>query len=212
MLVEVAGCVSLISYFWRQFMKTLSLLLVCMFLATVCVAQQSPADRPPTKQEIAKYFEIMHVREGMKSILESVAKETKQLIHEQLKREAPNGIPEFNAQVDAMLALDGATENQLVEEMLTNIVPVYQKHFAKGDLAALLAFYDTPRGQRLRREVPTVTQESMQATQVFMQRKTNAIMQQVHEQIIKIQKEAKPKTDQPAAPSTPPASPAPSPN
>ncbi len=193
-------------------MKPLWLLLACVFLATVCVAQPNPADRPPTQEEIAKYFEIMHVRESMKSILESVAKETKELIHEQLNREAPNGTPEFNAQVDGMLALDGATKNQLVEEMLANMVPVHQKHFAKGDLAALLAFYDTPMGQRLLREVPAVTQESMRATQVFMQRKTNAIMQQVHEQIDKIQKEAKAKTDQPAAPSKPPASPAPSPN
>lgn len=192
-------------------MKPLSLFLACFF-ATVCVAQQNPPDRPPSKEEIAKYFEVMHVRESMKSILESVAKETKQLIHEQLKREAPNATPEFVAQVDGMLALDDATKNHLVEDMLTNMVPVYQKHLAKGDLAALLAFYDTPTGQRLLKEVPAVTQESMQATQVLMQRKTDAIMQQVHEQIVKIEKEAKPKTGQPAAPSTPAASPAPGPN
>ena len=189
-------------------MKPLALRLACVLLATVCGAQ-NPADQPPTKDEIAKYFEVMHVRESMKSVLESVSKETKQLIHEQLKREAPNAAPEFNAQVDGMLVLDAATRKQLVEEMLANIVPVYQKHFAKGDLAALLAFYDTPTGQRLLKEIPAVTQESMQATQVLMQRKTNAMMQQVHEQIVKTQKEAKPKTDQPAAPLTPSAPPAP---
>jgi uncharacterized protein len=184
-------------------MKPLSPWLACVFFATVCVAQQNPADRPPTKEEIAKYFEIMHVRESMKSILESVAKETEQLIHQQLNREAPNATPEFNAQVEGMLALDDARKNQLVEDMLANMVPVYQKHFAKGDLAALLAFYDTPTGQRLLKEVPAVTQESMEATQVLMQRKTNAIIQRVHEQILKTQREGKPKTDEPAAPSTP---------
>jgi len=161
-------------------MKPLSPWLACVFFATICVAQQNPADRPPTKEEIAKYFEVMHVRESMKSILESVAKETEQLIHQQLNREAPNATPEFNAQVEGMLALDDARKNQLVEDMLANMVPVYQKHFAKGDLAALLAFYDTPTGQRLLKEVPAVTQESMEATQVLMQRKTNAIIQRVH--------------------------------
>jgi len=190
-------------------MKPLWLFLTCLFLATVCEAQQKPADTPPTKEEIAKYFEVMHVRDSMKYVLESVTKETSELVHEQLKREAPDATPEFNAQVDGMLVLDDPTKGVLIEEMLANMVPVYQKHFSKGDLAALLAFYNTPVGQRLIKEVPAVTEESMQATQVLMQRKTNAIMQQVHERILKTQKETKPKTAQPASTATPPA-PAPS--
>jgi uncharacterized protein len=185
-------------------MKPLSLFLACLFLATVGGTQQTPADAP-SKEEVAKYLEVMRVRDNMKFILESVAKETRQLVREQLKREAPDATREFNAQIEGMLVLDNNAKNILVEEMLANMVPVYQKHFAKGDLAALLAFYNTPIGQKLVKEIPIVTQESIEATQALMQRKTNSILQQVHEQIGKMQKETKPKADQPAAPSTPPA-------
>jgi uncharacterized protein len=186
-------------------MKPLSLCLACLFLARVCEAQLRPPDEPPTNEEIARYFEVMHVRDSMKNVLESAARETRQLVHEQIKKEAPNATPEFKTQVDGLLALDDTAKNIIVDEMLMNMVPVYQKHFARGDLAALLAFYDTPTGQKLLKEIPAVTQESMQATYSLMEKKMNGIMQKVHEQIVQTQKEAKPKSDQPAAPSTPPA-------
>ena len=47
-----------------------------------------------------------------------------------------------------------------LEGLLTD---VYERHFSSDELRQLIAFYQTPIGQKLTAELPAVTQESMQA-------------------------------------------------
>lgn len=42
------------------------------------------------------------------------------------------------------------------------IIPIYDRHFTHEDIKGLIAFYETPLGQRVVRKLPVVTQESMQ--------------------------------------------------
>jgi hypothetical protein len=50
-----------------------------------------------------------------------------------------------------------------IDGMLDDMIPVYQKHLTKGDVDAMGAFYASPTGQKLLREMPPMTAESMQA-------------------------------------------------
>jgi hypothetical protein len=43
------------------------------------------------------------------------------------------------------------------------MIPSYQKHFTRGDIQAMNAFYSSPVGQKVLQELPDVTQEGMQA-------------------------------------------------
>lgn len=52
-------------------------------------------------------------------------------------------------------------ENMPWKEMLKVMIPVYQKHFTHNDLNAMIAFYSSPVGQKLVRELPAITAESM---------------------------------------------------
>ncbi len=58
----------------------------------------------------------------------------------------------FLAKVDA---------NELVEL----IVPIYAKHFTHDEIKQLLAFYQTPLGQKMIANQPAIMQESMEAGQ-----------------------------------------------
>jgi len=50
-----------------------------------------------------------------------------------------------------------------MDEMVDAIIPIYQKHLTKADLAAVTAFYSSPAGQKILKELPAIMSESMQA-------------------------------------------------
>jgi len=45
--------------------------------------------------------------------------------------------------------------------MLDDMIPVYQRHLTKQDVDSMLAFYNTPTGQKLLREQPAMMAEGM---------------------------------------------------
>jgi len=65
------------------------------------------------------------------------------------------------------------------------MIPIYQKHLSKKDVAAMSAFYASDTGQKLLREMPAMTSESMRATAPRMQ----AIMEKVMNRIEQMARE-----------------------
>lgn len=55
---------------------------------------------------------------------------------------------------------DELTRSLDSSEAVDLMVPIYGKHFSLPELRELLAFYSTPLGQKLIREMPAVMQES----------------------------------------------------
>ena len=51
------------------------------------------------------------------------------------------------------------------ENMMTLIIPVYQKYFTDADIKGINAFYDTEVGQKLMKAQPQIMQESVQIGQ-----------------------------------------------
>jgi hypothetical protein len=82
-------------------------------------------------------------------IHESMRKRFPQITDEELAR-----LDQFTAEIAKDLPIDG---------MLDDMIPVYQKHLSKGDVDAMSTFYSSPTGQKLLREMPAMTAESMQA-------------------------------------------------
>lgn len=59
------------------------------------------------------------------------------------------------------------------------VVPIYDKHFTKKELAASLAFYRTPEGSSLLTKMPLVMQESVAAGQRWGQEAAGRIVEQL---------------------------------
>jgi hypothetical protein len=80
------------------------------------------------------------------------------------------------------------------DEMLDAMVPVYQKHFTKGDVDALVAFYSGPTGQKLLNEMPAIMGEAMQAMMPLMQKNIDGMNKHLQDEIAEIikQSDAKP--------------------
>jgi hypothetical protein len=81
------------------------------------------------------------------------------------------------------------------------MIPIYQRHFSKTDIDAMSTFYASSTGQKMMREMPALTSESMQASYARMQKQMDTIQQRA-EQIVKEDQE-KPKSA-PATTTPPP--------
>jgi hypothetical protein len=53
-------------------------------------------------------------------------------------------------------------QNMPMDEMLQAMIPAYQKHLTEGDINYLIAFYSSPTGAKLVRELPEMMAEGMQ--------------------------------------------------
>ena len=65
--------------------------------------------------------------------------------------------------------------------MLSDMVPVYQRHFTKSDIDALTAFYSSQPGQKFLHEMPAVTAETMRAVYPRIQAEVDAALKRAEE-------------------------------
>lgn len=178
------------------------LLLAATFLlctSSIGIARQDPADSPATKEDIQKYLEVMHSREMMSKVIDAMTKPMHQMMHEQYEKDKDKLPADFETRMNKLM--DDTMKSFPWDEMLDSMVPIYQKHFTKGDIDHLVAFYSTPTGQKVLRELPAITAESMQSIMPIMQRKIEAMTRDLQQQVAEMikQSEAKPGQNPPTS-------------
>ena len=55
-----------------------------------------------------------------------------------------------------------------MDEMMDAMIPAYQKHLTRGDIDNIVAFYSTPTGAKVLREMPAMLAEAMQEMMPIM--------------------------------------------
>jgi len=149
------------------------------------MAQQSAADQPATSADIERYYDAMHIRDLMKSMMDTMSKQMRQMMHDQLQKTPnlpPNAEEQMNARMDKIL------QDFPMEDMLQAMKPVYERHFSKGEIDSLIAFYSSPTGQKILLEMPAITGEAMQASMSVVRKFTDNTMKQVQDQLAELQK------------------------
>jgi hypothetical protein len=171
--------------------RTFLALTACLVFALAGLAQQSPADTPASKEDVERYLEATHAREMTKQIMDVMAKSVRDLTHDQLSKDRANLPPDaeerMNKRTDEML------KTFPIDEILQATIPVYQKHWTKGDVDNLIAFYSTPTGQKMLKEMPQTMAEAMQAMRPVMQKHMEGMRQQVEHEVAQLKKEFKDK-------------------
>jgi uncharacterized protein len=175
----------------KRFVLISALCLACPLLG---IAQQSAADAPASKEDIDRYFQVMHLQDTMKQVMDIMTKQTHQMVHAQIVKSAVNLPPDFEARMNKMT--DDELKNFPVEEMLQAMIPVYQKHWTKRDVDAMVTFYSTPTGQKVLRELPATMAEGMQAMQPIIEKKMNGMMERVQQEVAQMVKDSKSKAGQ----------------
>lgn len=171
-------------------MKKVCLILAISFILCVpAFAQQNPADAPAAQADVEKYLDVMHSREMANQMIEAMAKPMQQMVHEQYLKHQDLLSPDYETKLNKMV--QDMLKDMPWEEMMQAMVPAYQKHFTKGDMDALSAFYSTPTGQKILREMPGLMADSMQIMMPFMQQHIERMTGRLQEEEVAMLKEAK---------------------
>jgi hypothetical protein len=124
-------------------------------------AQTVGASDPPDKAEVLRFLDLMHAKAQMVQVLQGMTAQMRLGAEQGFKQKVPDAMPEQLAKVDHLF--DDIFATIPIDQMIDAIVPIYQRHFTKADLAAVTAFYSSPAGQKILTEMPAIMSESMQA-------------------------------------------------
>ena len=170
-------------------MKNLLILIVLtLAMGSYAAGQLSPADAPATKEDIEKYLQVMHSREMMTKMVDAMAKPMHQMMHEQYLKDKDKLPADFEARMNKRM--DDMFKSFPWNEILDATVPVYQKHFTKGDVDTLVAFYSTPTGQKLIQETPVIMSEVMQTMMPALRKHLDAANARLQQEITAMLKES----------------------
>ena len=134
-------------------------------------AEAAPAlispDQQPTKEQMAKLFEVMHVREQLQAFQKMMPAVIQRQLHAQMEQTlaklapAVQPTPEQEAQLEAILNkyMQKAFNIYPYDDMIADMTTVYQRHISRSDVEAIIAFYSSPAGQDLLTQQPVIMKE-----------------------------------------------------
>ncbi len=165
-------------------------LLICFSACVVLAQQKLASDAPATREDILKMFNAMNTQDQMRQVMEQVMQRMRSINREQLKKRRPEISEEELTSIDK--ESEEVAKSFPVNELLEDMVPVYQKHLSKTDVDAIVSFYSSATGQKLLREMPALMSEGMQAAYPRMQKNLDAIMQRMDEKANQEQQKKEP--------------------
>jgi hypothetical protein len=195
-------------------MKRLPIALACLalsFCAGIPALSQA-ADEPASKDDIILYLRTMRSHEMFQRIMEVQSQNMQQLFRDQMLKEKGSVPPEFDAHFKK--AMDEMIKGMPVDDITQAMIPAYQKHFTKGDIEAMNAFYSSPVGQKVLQELPVVVQEGSQAAMPILSKYLDQWKDRMQQQLRDMTDDVANKPEiKKAAPSSPkPAEPNSAPN
>jgi hypothetical protein len=157
-------------------MKRMLFVVVMVFVISwTCIAQTSAADSPASKEDVEKVFQVMHSHDMMKKMMATMTQSIHQMTHQQYLKDKDNLPSDYESKMTART--DALFANMPMDEMMQDMVPAYQKHLTKGDTDNLVAFYSSPTGEKLLREMPAIMAEAMQDMIPIMSKYTDTVKQ-----------------------------------
>jgi hypothetical protein len=161
----------------KRFISALSIALIF----AIAGFAQTAADSPASKEDVEKYLQVMHSHEMMRQMIDAMSKPMHQMVHEQYLKDKDKLPADFEERMDKIM--DDMVKSMPFDEMLDAMVPTYQKHFTKGDIDALIAFYSAPTGQKVLRELPAIMSEAMEGMMPIMRKNIDVMNQRVRQQV-----------------------------
>jgi len=177
--------------------RILTIATLCLALCLTGLAQQNTSDAPATKEDIQKYLDAVHSHDMMKQMMEAMSKPMHQMVHEQFMKDQDKLPADFESRMTKIM--DDMLNSMPFDEMMDAMIPVYQKHFTKGDIDSLVAFYSTPAGQKMLHEMPAIMADTMAAAMPIIRKQIEGMTQRVQEQVAEMLKESAPPRKKPAS-------------
>jgi len=162
-------------------MRLTALLSSCVLGLAVCAAQTTVSVAPDaaSKEDVKKLFDVMASRQQVAQMMEQLFAQMRSLSREQLKKRHPDMSDEDLARMDRQS--EDFLKNFPIDDMLADMIPVYQRHFTKSEIESLTTFYGSSTGQKFLHEMPAVTAETMRAVYPKIQAQVDAALKRAEE-------------------------------
>ena len=163
-------------------MRFKSLLCACFIVVSMCAGAQttvSIAPDAPSREDVQKLFDVMAGREQMAQMMQQVFAQARTLNRDEIKKRHPDITASQVASMDRQS--EELLKNFPLDAMLSDMIPVYQRHFTKTEIDALSAFFSSPAGQKYLHEIPAVTAETMKAVYPRIEAEVDALLKQAEE-------------------------------
>lgn len=148
------------------------------------------ASSPQADAAVKDLLQAMRVRETMAASFAEMEKQMPQMMRAQVTA-VVNADPRMDAakkqealaKIEKMLpGMTQATSRllrdpALIEEMMTEMAPLYAQNYTVSELKELAAFYRTPLGRKMMELTPRLTAESMALGQKVVAPRLNGLMQ-----------------------------------
>jgi hypothetical protein len=155
-------------------------LCVVLILSWTCVAQISADDSPATREDVERYLQAVHSHDMTKKTVMAMAQGMHQMMHEQYLKHRDELPSDYESKMTARM--DEMFENMPWDEIMQSMAPVYQKHFTKGDIDNLVAFYTSPTGEKLLREMPAILSDAMQSMTPIISKYMETVQQKLQKE------------------------------
>lgn len=144
--------------------------------------QASTANKPAGSQQasaeqVRKLLDMLQIRDNLQITLDAMKTQMQHGSEAMLREKVAQPTPDQIKQVNEIVEQEFATIT--MDDLIRDVIPVYQRHLTKSDVEAMLAFYSSPVGQKLRREEPAMMRESMEATSAGQRQKMEDLLARV---------------------------------
>jgi len=154
---------------------------------------QGTDDTPATREDVQRYFDVMHSRELINKMMEAMLKPMHQMMHGQYMKDKDKLPADFETRMNRMI--DDMLREMPWEEIIQAEMPAFQKHLTKGDIDSIVAFYSSQSGQKLLKEMPEIMAESMQSMMPIIQRYIDRMNNRVQVETAELLKESQKKAE-----------------
>jgi hypothetical protein len=169
------------------------LLFVTVLMILVCSldAQQqpggasAPVSLPPTRPEVEKFMEVMQVRQRLQSSVQAEQEQINTVVHNMFHKALPDSTPAEKAKFEEIVASEfkGLFSDYPVDDVLRDTIPIYQSHFTESDLEQILAFYSSPTGKKVLKEMPAMMAEVTRVSLTRLQPRIDKVMENLSARI-----------------------------
>ncbi len=161
-----------------------SLVVAAIVFACPLMGQQSSSEVAtastlrPTRAQVETFMGVMQVRQRLQSTVQTQQEEVKAVTHRMFNKALPNATPAQKAKFENVVAnaLREMFTNYPFDDVLRDMIPIYQSHFSESDLKQIITFYSSPIGQKVLREMPAMSAEANRVSLARLQPKIDDMM------------------------------------
>jgi uncharacterized protein len=143
--------------------------------------QAVPSPGNASRESVLRLLEIRQTKRNMQVMRESMATAGKQGARQGFLKEVPDASEKQLKLVDSIW--DDIFKEFNIDDLMELVVTVYQHHLSQADVNGLIAFYESPLGQKFLAEQPAMMQESIKASSEYAQSKMEPMMKRMDEKM-----------------------------